>query len=124
MLSAMDGNKQEEKLLVVERKSLKWAKANNAPALKITLMSPHSRWDDCDITFTITMIVKQRIFKCIKCMNKGNELYDVPCQGCLGYHCPVIKFLFSSTFPSHIGSIYMWKYVIIFFLIFNRILYH
>jgi hypothetical protein len=78
MLSAMDGNKQEEKLLVVERKSLKWAKANNAPALKITLMSPHSRWDDCDITFTITMIVKQRIFKCIKCMNKGDELYDVP----------------------------------------------
>jgi len=54
MLSAMDGNKQEEKWLVVERKTLKWAKANNAPPPpRITLMSPHSRWDDYDITFTI-----------------------------------------------------------------------
>jgi hypothetical protein len=25
---------------------------------KITLMSPHGRWDDCDITFMITMIIK------------------------------------------------------------------
>jgi len=41
-------------------------------------MYPHGRLDDYDIIFIITMIVKQRIFKCIECMNKMNELYDVP----------------------------------------------
>jgi hypothetical protein len=27
----MDGNKQKEKQLIIERKALKWVKANNAP---------------------------------------------------------------------------------------------
>jgi hypothetical protein len=27
----MDGNKQKEKQLAIERKALKWVKANNAP---------------------------------------------------------------------------------------------
>jgi len=44
----------------------------------ITLPSPHGRWDDCDITFIITMTIKQRRLECTKCMNKGDELYDVP----------------------------------------------
>jgi hypothetical protein len=30
-------------------------------------MGSHGRWDDCDIIFMITMIVKQRKFKCIEC---------------------------------------------------------
>jgi hypothetical protein len=41
-------------------------------------MSPHGRCDDYDITFIITMTVKQKRFECIKCMNKRDELYDVP----------------------------------------------
>jgi hypothetical protein len=41
-------------------------------------MNPHNKWDDYDITFTITMTIKQRRLKCIECMNKGDELYDVP----------------------------------------------
>jgi hypothetical protein len=41
-------------------------------------MNPHGRWDDCEITFTITMIVKQKRLECIECTNKGDELYDVP----------------------------------------------
>ncbi len=40
-----------------------------------TLMNSHSKWDGCDIAFTITIIIKQGWFKC---MNKGDELYDVP----------------------------------------------
>jgi hypothetical protein len=31
----------------------------------------HGKWDDCDITFMITMTLKQKGLKCIKCMNKG-----------------------------------------------------
>jgi hypothetical protein len=46
MLFAMDGNKQKGKWVLVECKALKWAKANSG------------RWDDCDITFMITMIIK------------------------------------------------------------------
>jgi len=34
MSSTMDGNKQERKWLVVERKALKWANANSPPPLK------------------------------------------------------------------------------------------
>jgi hypothetical protein len=34
--------------------------------------------DDCDITFMITMIAKQKGFICIECMNKKDELYNVP----------------------------------------------
>jgi len=31
MLFTMDGNRQEGKWLIIERKALKWAKANSAP---------------------------------------------------------------------------------------------
>ncbi len=44
---------------------------------RITLTSPHGRWDDCDISFMITMITKQRRLEYIECMNKRDELYDV-----------------------------------------------
>jgi hypothetical protein len=44
----------------------------------INLTSPHGISDDCDITFMITMIVKQRKLECIEYMNKRDELYDVP----------------------------------------------
>jgi hypothetical protein len=54
----MDGNRQEGKWLVIERKALKWAKANSAPPPRITLINPHDKWDDYDITFTITMTIK------------------------------------------------------------------
>jgi len=67
----MDGNKQKRKLLTIEHKTLKWDKTNNAPP------KDHLPWDDCDITFTITMTIKQRRFECIKCTNKRDELYDV-----------------------------------------------
>jgi hypothetical protein len=76
--SIMDGNRQEGKWLVIERKALKWAKTNSAPPQRITLANPHGRWDDCEITFTITMTIKQRKLEYIKCTNKENELYDVP----------------------------------------------
>jgi hypothetical protein len=48
------------------------------PPKRITLTRSHGKWDDCDIGFMITMIVKQKKIKCIKCTNKGDELYDVP----------------------------------------------
>jgi len=41
-------------------------------------MGSHGRWDACDITFMIIVVVKQKIFKYIECMNKRDELYDVP----------------------------------------------
>jgi len=41
-------------------------------------MGSHGKWDDHDFAFTITMTIKQRRLKCIKCTNKGDELYDVP----------------------------------------------
>jgi hypothetical protein len=47
------------------------------PPQNITLTNPHDKWGDYDITFVIMMIVKQKIFKCIECMNKRDELYDV-----------------------------------------------
>jgi hypothetical protein len=56
MSYTMDGNRQEGKWLVVERKNLKWVKANSALE-KITLTNSHGNWDDYEITFTITMIV-------------------------------------------------------------------
>ncbi len=37
----------------------------------------HGRWDDYNIAFTIMEIVKRMRFKCIKCMNKRDELYEV-----------------------------------------------
>jgi hypothetical protein len=63
MSFAMDGNKQEEKWLAIKCKASKWAKANSAPPQWITLMSPHGKWDDCDIIFTIPMIIKQKKLK-------------------------------------------------------------
>jgi hypothetical protein len=78
MLFAMVGNRQEAKWLAIECKALKWAKANKAPPPRIALTSPHGRWDDYDITFTITMTIKQRRLECIECINKRDELYDVP----------------------------------------------
>jgi hypothetical protein len=74
---AIDGNKQVGKWLVLECKALnglKWI----MPSEGITLTSHHGGWYDYDITFTITMTVKQMKFKCIKCTNKGDELYYVP----------------------------------------------
>jgi hypothetical protein len=78
MLSTVDGNRQKGKLLVIECKALKWAKANNAPPLKDHLdKSPWQMgwlwhhfhdYDDC----------KTKETWCIKCMNKGDKLYDVP----------------------------------------------
>jgi hypothetical protein len=59
MSFAMDGNRQEGKWLIAKCKALKWAKTNSAPP-KIILTSPHGRWDDCDITFTIMMIIKTK----------------------------------------------------------------
>jgi hypothetical protein len=40
-------------------------------------MGSHGRWDDYDVTFTIMIIIKHRIFKCIECTNNGDEMYDV-----------------------------------------------
>ncbi len=37
----------------------------------------HGKGDDCEIAFKIMMVIKQRKFKCIKCMNKGDELHNV-----------------------------------------------
>jgi hypothetical protein len=48
------------------------------PFQGINLMGFHGKWDDYDIAFTIIMTVKQGRLKCIKCMNKKDELYDVP----------------------------------------------
>jgi hypothetical protein len=44
---------------------------------RINLTSSHGKLDDCDITFIITMIIKQRKIECIKGMNKKDELYDI-----------------------------------------------
>jgi hypothetical protein len=54
------------------------------PPLKDHLDEFHGRWDAYDITFMITMIVKQGKFKYT---NKGDELYDVPtcCMKILKY---------------------------------------
>jgi hypothetical protein len=41
-------------------------------------MGSHDRWDDYDIAFMVTMIIKQRKIKCIECMNNKDKLYDVP----------------------------------------------
>ncbi len=43
----------------------------------ITLTNSHGKWDDYDITFMITVIIKQGRFKCIECTYKSDELYDV-----------------------------------------------
>jgi hypothetical protein len=53
----MDGNRQEGKLLTIKSKALKWVKKIRVP-LRITLTCPNGKWDDCDITFMITMIIK------------------------------------------------------------------
>jgi hypothetical protein len=54
----MDENRQEGKQLAIKRKTLKWVQANSAPPQRITLTNSYGKWDDYDITFTITMIVK------------------------------------------------------------------
>jgi hypothetical protein len=42
------------------------------------MVGSHGKGDDYDIiTFTITMVIKQGIFKCIKCKKKKDELHDV-----------------------------------------------
>jgi len=41
-------------------------------------MNSHGKGDDRNLVFTITMIIEQGRLKCIKCTNKGDELYDVP----------------------------------------------
>ncbi len=45
--------------------------------ISVVFMPVTNRWDDYNITFMIIMIIKQGKFKCIKCMNKGDELYDI-----------------------------------------------
>ncbi len=76
MSFVMDGNKQEEKLLFVKHKALKWIKTNNVPQ-GITLMGSQGRYVDYDIAFIITMSAKQGRFKCMKCTNKRDAMYDV-----------------------------------------------
>jgi hypothetical protein len=41
-------------------------------------MGSHGKGDDYDITFMIMVIIKQGKLKCIECMNKDDELHDVP----------------------------------------------
>jgi hypothetical protein len=65
MSSTMDENKQKRKWLIVKHKTVKWAKANDAPPQRITLTNFHGKWDDSDIAFMITMIIKQGKLKCI-----------------------------------------------------------
>ncbi len=67
------------------------------PFPRVTLTGSHGRWDDCDFTFMITMTIKHEIFKCIKCKNKGDELYDVPTR--------CIIFLKYDSFGHQIGGI-------------------
>jgi hypothetical protein len=57
------------------------------PLQGITLTCFHGIWDDYDIAFTIIVIIKQERFKCIKYMNKNDELYDV-----LSYNMKNLKF--------------------------------
>jgi hypothetical protein len=45
------------------------------PFQRITLTGFHDIWDDYDIAFMIIVTIKQGR---LKCMNKKNELYDVP----------------------------------------------
>jgi hypothetical protein len=40
-------------------------------------MGSHGKWDHLDIAFMIMVTIKLRRFKCIKCVNKWDELYDV-----------------------------------------------
>ncbi len=41
-------------------------------------MGSHGKGDDCDITFMIMVTIKHERFKCIECMNKGDEFHDFP----------------------------------------------
>jgi hypothetical protein len=41
-------------------------------------MGSCGKWDDYDLALTIIVIIKQEIFKCIKCTNKRDEMYDFP----------------------------------------------
>ncbi len=54
-------------------------------------MNSHGKRDDCDITFIIMMVIMHERFKCIKCMNKGDELHDVSscCTKFLKYMIPL-----------------------------------
>jgi hypothetical protein len=47
------------------------------PLKRITLIGFHGIWDDYDIAFMVIVSIKQGRLKCIKCMNKKDELYDV-----------------------------------------------
>jgi hypothetical protein len=40
-------------------------------------MGFHGRRDDYDIAFTIIITLKEGKLKCIKCINKGDDLYNV-----------------------------------------------
>jgi hypothetical protein len=44
----------------------------------ITLTSSHGKWDDRDIAITVTMIIKQRRFKCIDYTIKGISCMMTP----------------------------------------------
>jgi hypothetical protein len=59
MLFVMDGNKQEGKWLVIEHKAIKWVKDKCAPPKGSPWQNSHGKWGDYDITFMITMIIKQ-----------------------------------------------------------------
>jgi hypothetical protein len=61
-------------------------------------MGSHGKWDDYDLIFTITMIIKHGRLKYIEGMNKGDELYDVPT------YC--VKFLKYDFFWQRIESIH------------------
>jgi hypothetical protein len=76
MSSTMDENRQKGKWLVVECKTLNGLKWIVFPQ-KITLTISYGKWDDYDITFMITMTIKYERLKCIECINKEDELYDV-----------------------------------------------
>jgi len=54
-------------------------------------MNAHGKGDDYDIIFIIMMVIKHERFKCIKRMNKGDELHDVStyCMKFLKYMIPL-----------------------------------
>jgi hypothetical protein len=59
-------------------------------------MSSHGRWDDCDITLKIMMIVKQERFKNIEYMNTG-KIMDVN----------AMKFIFLNVHPWLVFNLYL-----------------
>jgi len=71
-------NKQEGNLLAVKCKVLKWAKVNCALLKRSPWWVPMANGMTVTLIFTIMVIIKHGRFKCIKCMNKADELHDVP----------------------------------------------